>query len=540
MRRQRVRSTNECVGIRDLCVGYVRKGSRHPYKCLVVLSVALFSQAVCPASGLLMTPSGNLDLMFGSAGVVTVDFNGANDRANAIAIQSDGKVILGGFATAAGSSFDQFALVRLNVDGTLDSSFGSGGKATTDFGPLTNEVTGIAIQGDGKIVAVGFVQTPGRGYDFGLARFNSDGTLDTSFGSGGKVATDISGASDFAHSVVLQPDGKIVVGGSTQTVRSFDFAVARYKPDGSLDRRFGTGGISTVDFGREDEVLAIALQPDGKIVAAGYAGRPGALEDFGLARFNTDGSLDTSFGASGKLTTDFGFRDKAMGVLILPNGQIVAAGYAGDSTDLNYGFALARYSSDGLLDSTFGVNGAVITHFSGRIDEAHALALDADGGLVVVGESGGNLAVARYDIAGNLDATFGSNGFIGSPFPTSQGTLGSAVAIQKTGTIFAAGWAFDILGSYDFAVAAFENIPQISNASLDGKNLLVSGRNFGIGAVILVDGTARRTISDSQNPRSLLVGKKVGKSIGAGQTVMLQVQNPSGVVSLPFPFMRPD
>ena len=142
MRRQRVRSTNECVGIRDLCVGYVRKGSRHPYKCLVVLSVALFSQAVCPASGLLMTPSGNLDLMFGSAGVVTVDFNGANDRANAIAIQSDGKVILGGFATAAGSSFDQFALVRLNVDGTLDSSFGSGGKATTDFGPLTNEPSG--------------------------------------------------------------------------------------------------------------------------------------------------------------------------------------------------------------------------------------------------------------------------------------------------------------------------------------------------------------------------------------------------------------
>jgi uncharacterized delta-60 repeat protein len=405
MRRQRVRSTNECVGIRDLRVGYVRKGSRHPYKCLVVLSVALFSQAVCPASGLLMTPSGNLDLMFGSAGVVTVDFNGANDRANAIAIQSDGKVILGGFATAAGSSLEQFALVRLNPDGKLDSSFGSGGKATTFFGGLTNEVTGVAIQGDGSIVAAGTAQTPDGGFHFGLARFNSDGTPDPSFGSGGKIATVINGV---AHCVTLQSDGRIVVGGSIQTVRNHDFAVARYKPDGSLDRKFGTDGISTVDFGREDEILAIALQPDGKIVAAGYAGRPGALEDFGLARFNTDGSLDTSFGAGGKLTTDFGFRDKAMGVLILPNGQIVAAGYAGDSTDLNYGFALARYSSDGLLDSTFGVNGAVITHFSGRIDEAHALALDADGGLVVVGESGGSLAVARYDIAGNLDATFGS------------------------------------------------------------------------------------------------------------------------------------
>jgi uncharacterized delta-60 repeat protein len=167
----------------------MRKLSFEPWRVVVPL-IALVLQPVWHARA--WVPVSNLDPTFGNAGVVTIDFNGSTDRASSLAIQRDGKVIVGGFAYAGASSLetfvDEFALVRLNADGTLDSSFGSGGKATTAFGGLTNEITGVAIQDDGKIVAVGFVQTLGRGYDFGLARFNSDGTLDPSFGSGGRLS----------------------------------------------------------------------------------------------------------------------------------------------------------------------------------------------------------------------------------------------------------------------------------------------------------------------------------------------------------------
>ena len=489
--------------------------------------------------------SGDLDLFFGQAGRVTIDFNRSTDRASAVAIQTDGKLVAGGFAFSNGvvpTSIDLFALVRLNSDGTLDNSFGTGGKATTDFGGAVNEIKALAIQSDGKIVAAGFVQGNLTGYDFGLARFNSNGSLDSTFGLGGKVQTDFSGFSDFAYSVIVRPDGKIVVGGSSQTVRGFDFALARYNANGSLDSTFGSGGKVTLDFfSREDEALAIAEQSDGKIVAVGYVGGSGNLEDFGLARFNADGSVDSTFGTEGKVATDFGFRDKIFAVVIQPDGKIVGAGYAGDSTDLNYGFALARYSANGSRDKTFGDKGKVVTRFSGRRDEAHALALDRAGRLIAAGLVNIGFAVARYGIDGSLDLTFGTNGIVGSAFTTGFiPSVADAVAIQSDGKIVGAGSANpQFLGSTDFAVARFQTtVPTISTASISGKNLIVSGENFDAGAIILLNGADQRTVNDSEKPFSILIGKKVGKKIAPGQQVTLRVRNPDGAISAEFLFTR--
>jgi len=249
---------------------------------------------------------------------VTTDFGGS-DYGFSVALQPDGKIVVAGYAGG------DFALARYNSDGALDTSFGSGGKVTTDFGGSYHpDGFSVALQPDGKIVVAGYA-----GGDFALARYNSDGALDTSFGSGGKVTTDF-GGSDAGYSVALQPDGKIVVAGYA----GLDFALARYNSDGALDTSFGTGGKVTTDFsGGRDVGYSVALQPDGKIVVAGYAG-----VDFALARYNSDGALDTSFGSGGKVTTDFR-RFRLWTFRRAPaRRQDRVAGYAGVD------FALARYS----------------------------------------------------------------------------------------------------------------------------------------------------------------------------------------------------
>lgn len=519
------------------------EAARSPYPRALLLLLLLIVHLTWLSGDAVRAASGDLDPLFGAAGRTTIDFNRSTDRASAVAIQADGKVVVGGFAFSNGivpTSIDLFALVRLNSDGTLDNSFGIAGKATTDFGGSVNEIKALAIQSDGKIVAAGFVQGNLTGYDFGLARFNSNGSLDSTFGSGGKVETDFSGFSDFAYSVIVRPDGKIVVGGSSQTARGFDFALARYNSNGSVDSTFGSGGKVTLDFfSREDEALSIAAQSDGRIVAAGYVGGSGNLEDFGLARFNVDGTVDPSFGAQGKVATDFGFRDKIFAVVIQPDGDIVGAGYAGDSTDLNYGFALARYSTNGARDKTFGTKGIVSTHFSGRRDEVHALALDHAGRLIAAGLVNIGFAAARYERDGSLDLTFGASGVVGSVFATGfSPSVADAVAIQSDGNIVGAGSA-NLPGSTDFAVARLQtSVPKITNASINGKNLIVSGENFDTGAVILLDGADQRTVNDSEKPASILIGKKVGKKIASGQQVTLRVRNPDGATSAEFPFIR--
>jgi uncharacterized delta-60 repeat protein len=405
----------------------------------LILLVPVF---VVGVAGTAWAAAGDLDPTFGTGGKVTTDFIEGVDYAFAVAIQGDGNIVVAGVANS------DFALARYNPDGALDPTFGTAGKVTTDFEGVDFAVaTAVAIQGDGKIVAAGYLGA--SNYDFALARYNPDGTLDPTFGTGGEVTTDFFGGFDEAWAVAIQGEGHIVVAGYTYEGSNFDFALARYKPDGTLDPMFGTGGKVTTDFfGGDDYAFAVAIQGDGNIVAAGVANG-----DFALAGYNPDGALDPTFGTAGKVTTDFfGSEDDAHAVGIQGDGRIVAVGLAvnGDS-----GFGLARYKPDGTLDPTFGTGGKVITFFGGQ-DFATSVAIQQDGDIVAAGsDTSEHFALARYNPDGTLDPTFGTGGKVTTDF-FGDYNVADAVAIQGDGKIVAAGISCCGPGIYDFALARYE------------------------------------------------------------------------------------
>ena len=411
-------------------------------KKIKLTTMQLFIILLFCVSMTIQTPAapGDLDPSFGSGGIVLP----LNLYAYAIAIQPDGKIV------AAGEIGDTFAVARYNTDGTPDLTFGSGGKVITAFGNGGSIAGAIAIQSDGKIVAAGanyygfYEYDPPPNYDFFLARYNTDGSLDSTFGTGGKVITTFSNSNSGVNDIKIQSDGKIVVVSS-----SGGFFLARYNINGSLDNSFGTGGLVSTNFGNNSFAYsvasAVAIQSDGKIVAAGSDSN-GANSGFALARYNTDGSLDASFGTGGKLVTSFGNEVSfAYDVAIQSDGKIVAVGYS--STGTNLDFTLVRYNTDGSLDSTFGAGGKVVTTFSNGITFVkNAVAIQANGKIVVVGSSKGDngtisgFTLVRYNADGSLDSTFGSGGKV----VTRIGTLynyATAAAIQPDGKIVVVGIA---------------------------------------------------------------------------------------------------
>ncbi|HEV8484108.1 MAG TPA: hypothetical protein VGV87_11240, partial [Blastocatellia bacterium] len=246
--------------------------------------------------------SGDLDDNFGFQGRVATSF-GRLIRASCIAIQEDGEIVVGG--VASGDTSTAFAIRRFHPKGNLDLTFGLGGGVMTEFGPGGTALHKLAIQGDGKIVAAGTTYSgKSGGPDFALVRYNSDGSLDETFGSGGKVETDFFGHQDLCLAVVLQPDGRIVTAGQAFTDNgAADFAVARYNSDGSLDETFGSNGKVSTDFSGSETAVGLVLRDDGKLVAAGISFSDG--KDTLLARYNDDGSLDSTFGSAGKSRANF-------------------------------------------------------------------------------------------------------------------------------------------------------------------------------------------------------------------------------------------
>ncbi len=403
-------------------------------------------------------PNGSLDTSFSGDGrQVTPYF----DSANGVALQGDGKIV------AVGRTYGDFALARYNPNGTLDTSFSGDGTQTTDFGGVGgfDQGNGVAIQGDGKIVALG--RAGGGGGDFGLARYNSDGTLDTSFSGDGKQTTDF-GGSDEASGVALQADGKIVAVGRAEGTGDDDFALARYNTDGSLDTGFSGDGKQTTNFGYSEFANQVALQGDGKIVAAGFTGgaAPRGSGDFALARYNTDGSLDASFSGDGRQTTDFSpdafDRDEATGVALQTDGKIVAVGPIGGGD-----FALARYNTDASLDTSFSGDGKQTTDFGGS-DEANGVALQTDGKIVAVGAGAGDFALARYNTDGTLDPSFSGDGKQTTNFAGFD--QASGVAIQADGKIVAVGGTGDQLSGDGFALVRYNTNGTLDTSfSGDGK-----------------------------------------------------------------------
>jgi competence ComEA-like helix-hairpin-helix protein len=369
---------------------------------------------------------------------------GGHDLGYAVVVQADGKVIVAGGSSPNLSYADfDFGLARYNSDGSLDASFGNGGTVTTDVGGDHDEGYAVVLQADGKIIVAGSSST-GSDDDFALARYNSDGLLDVNFGNAGKVTTNF-GSSDLGTGVALQPDSKIVVVGWVWNGSDWDFALARYNNDGTLDASFGTGGTVTTNFGSNDQGMDVAVQIDGKIVVAGGSGG-----DFALARYNSDGVLDTTFDGDGFVITDVGGFDGGAAVAVRSDGKIIVAG---TSNSLNPDFALARYNTDGSLDATLGAGGLVTTDF-GNEDYGEALALQPDGKMVVAGFSGGDFALARYRSDGSLDTSFAIDGQVTTDF-SGRDDAGIGVALQPDGRIIVTGRSFNG-NDYDFALARYD------------------------------------------------------------------------------------
>jgi uncharacterized delta-60 repeat protein len=371
------------------------------------------------------------------------------------------------------------------TDGDLDPLFGSGGMVTTDLGKSTDIAEAVAIQADGKLVVVGttYKNNDFSTEDFVVTRYNTDGTLDITFGSKGRVRTDFPGLAAVPSSVVIQPDGKIVVAGGAFPLFTFlgNFEVVRYNPNGSLDTSFGDGGIVTTIFPAGSYASDVALQSDGKIIAAGtffVDFNPGDISDtdFALARYDPDGTPDATFGNGGTVTTDFvGFEDDAFSVLIQPDGKIVAVGSANDPATF-YDFAAARYLSNGTIDTTFGVVGKVQTDFGDQnFDRARSAALQPDGRIVAAGfaisHNGGvqNFAVARYTSSGALDATFNRRGITQIDFGNCCQSA-TKVLLQSDGKIIAVGGSNGESSDDDFLLARLSRGGSLDNTfGIGGK-----------------------------------------------------------------------
>jgi uncharacterized delta-60 repeat protein len=363
---------------------------------------------------------------------------------NSVAVQREGKIVVAGYA-AVGRG-DQFALVRYNSDGSLDTSLNSSGKLTTAVGTGTCKGEGVALQGDGKIVVAGYSFNAGDQSCFTVLRYRTDGSLDTTFADSGKVTTSIGGKNDSAQSVTMQSDGKIVVAGNSFIdENNNDFAVVRYNTNGTLDTSFNETGKATADFGAHDHGHSVVVHSDGRIVVAGYTTNE-SKQQCALACFKANGSLDTSFNGTGKVTTNFGGDGNAEGqsVAVQTDGKIVVVGYA--TAGGVEKFALARYNADGTLDTSFGGSGRVMTAFGITGSIATGVALQKDGKIVVAGYAvknsgtGYDFACARFNTDGKVDQSFGDGGKIMTSVGQGDGKANS-LAVQD-GKIIVAGSAY--------------------------------------------------------------------------------------------------
>ena len=407
-----------------------------------LLCVALLLATTFLATVKVSAADGDLDLTFDGDGKVTTDFNASDDTGFATAIQADGKIVVAGVQVVNANT--RFAVARYNTNGSLDTTFDGDGKVTTPIGFFAL-ARAVAIQSDGKIVVVGTANSGVNDSNFAVVRYNANGTLDTAFGSTGIIITRfLIGIDESANAVTIQSDGKLVVAGEASNINFFSsFAIARYNANGSLDNTFDGDGQLTTTFAVEAGAKSVSIQSDGKITAAGTGNLArylsnGALDsafgtggrvlinnlginaskiqpdgnivvagttvvngvsNFGLARLSPVGFFDSTFGTGGRVATNFGTLDNGAALILQTDGKIIIAGRSvvnGQTSD----FALARYNSNGSLDTSFGTGGKVTTDIFAS-DEATGAALQPDGKVVLVGKAqdssnANNFAVVRY------------------------------------------------------------------------------------------------------------------------------------------------
>jgi uncharacterized delta-60 repeat protein len=354
---------------------------------------------------------GSLDGTFSGDGVQTVDFSLGDDVGRAVAVDFTGKIIVAGHATDIVTGED-FAMARLNANGTLDPTFNGTGLVTTDFGTPLDRAFAMKIQSDGKIVLAGRACPDGtlNSCDFAVARYRADGSLDDDFGIDGLMQTDLLGGYDEANALWIHWNGTILLVGDADS----DIGIVRYNPDGSLDFAFSDDGKMVTDLGSPIGGSAndALVYNDGRILIVGGVGpSPG---DFAIARFHSDGTLDPNFGPdeTGIVSVDFfSGPDSALGLTKQYDDKILISGYAEISPG-ERDFGIIRFTQNGLLDDTFGTGGKVTTDFSGpgaSIDFPHALTFQSDGKIVVAGRADNDVAIARYDNGLAFEVLFGDS-----------------------------------------------------------------------------------------------------------------------------------
>ncbi len=404
----------------------------------------------------IIAQNGNLDNSFSDNGIVTTAVGEKNDIAYDLAIQSDGKIVVAGISQNSQGMYD-FAVVRYNINGTPDNGFSSDGKVITSVIEGTEYANGVAIQEDGKIVVAGNTILNNAPYDdYVVVRYNSDGTLDQSFHSGGIVKTNIS-RTDKGRSVAIQPDGKIVVAGYSYSGTTYDFSMVRYFSDGSLDTAgFGDKGKVMTDITQDNDYgMGMALQTNGKIIVVGTANRKLAI-----VRYNQDGSVDTDFGSGGAtlISLENGLVGNDESVTIQPDNKIVVSCSYYNQDGLSK-IAVVRCDTTGAPDTEWGTDGIVKTSIGDSDDESSGIALQTDGKVLVSGfsfssSSGDNFALVRYNTDGTPDNNFGNNGILTTSVAGGDGYDDAYAMTVDDDKIILCGRA-DNGSDYDFAVVRY-------------------------------------------------------------------------------------
>jgi uncharacterized delta-60 repeat protein len=448
--------------------------SKSSVKILTILAIAL---SIFSLSIKAQTP-GTLDNTFGTGGKVITSLGTGSDVIQAIALQPDGKIVGAGY-TRVGSN-DDIAVVRYNADGTLDNTFGTGGIVVTPVGvDVYDKAYAVAIQQDGKIVVGGASQLPNVNFDWVILRYESSGVLDNSFGTGGIVIKNFSSRPEYIYSILIQPDGKIVAAGNSDDDldNGLDFTLIRLNTDGSFDNTFGSSGIVITDFGTFGSTIRnIKILGDNSIIAVGSVSI-NSNPDYAIAKYNSSGVLDNGFGFSGIVSTPIGTGDDfAYSLAVQSDGKLILAGYTKVGSVNN--FSLARYNPNGTLDNTFDTDGKVITSIGTASANCYAVSYIHDFGIVAVGyaKNGANedFTLAKYTMNGSLDNSFGTNGIVFTDFAAGI-DFGYAMDVQPDGKIVVAGFA--TTSDLDLALARYFGKP----LQLPSAPILVSPAN---GAVI--------------------------------------------------------
>jgi uncharacterized delta-60 repeat protein len=461
--------------------------------------------------GAIYAAPGDLDTSFDGDGKVTYQFLNHTYRANDMALQPDGKIVLAGMD---GFAFADFAIVRFNADGSLDGSFGNGGRVVTPVTANDDEALAVAIQPDGKIIAAGYAQTNpvnSSFVDFAIVRYHPNGTLDTSFDGDGIFITSFD-RNDLAYAVAIQPDSKILASCLSQN-EDFSQTTAvmlRLNADGTLDTTFDADGKLYFSVSGFDTFIDINVQPDAKIVVSGVSGGEGAL----LGRFNADGSLDTTFDGDGRAV--FIANVQFTETVTQNDGKIVAVGY---TTGQNFP-VIARFNPNGSLDNGFsnGGDGFEIVPLPGeQSTEFNSVALQTNGKIIAVGGTN-DFHIARFNTDGTLDySLWGTGGIVTTDFSSGSSDSPQAVKIQANGKIVAAGWS-----NSSFAAARYlgDFAPTAANVSVSGQVLNSDKQGISRVAVSLTDssGSTRYAVTNS-------FGNYMFEAIPAGQTYVISVNH---------------